>query len=464
MTYDPLLRKIARYVDTTRFFSKEAMHIARLCLLDSLGCALLSLQFQDCKKLLGPLIKGTIVPNGARIPGLDLILDPAAAAFNLGCMIRWLDYNDTFLAKEWAHPSDNIGALFPLMDHLKTPFLVKDLLIAIIKAYEIQGGLALENSFNKIGIDHVILVKAATGALTTHLLGGNENQITDTLSQCFIDSGPLRTYRHAPNAGSRKSWAAGDAASRGVFLSYLTMRGEQGYNTPLSAPKFGLEAVLFNNIPLQLSHTLGSYIIENILFKISFPAEFHAQTAVEAAFYLRNKIKNIDDIASIEILTHEPAIRIIDKQGDLNNPADRDHCMQYMVAAALIYGTLTAGHYSEKTAQDPRINTLRSKIHLKEHPAFTSDYYHPEKRSIASSVAIMLKNGEKIGPHAIEFPLGHKKRREESLPFLFKKFQENALTIFSKEKTDTILQLFQDEKKLENMPVSELMSYFSISH
>lgn len=453
---ESLLNKISQYVLSYQTPSHEALKIARLSLADALGCALLSLQYEDCRKLLGPWIPGTIVPGGCRIPGLQVQLDPVAGAFNLGTMIRFLDYNDTFLAKEWAHPSDTIGALLPLMDYLKS-FKVRDLLVALIKAYEIQGGLALENSFNKVGIDHVILVKVAVAAMATYLLGGNRSQVYDALSQAFIDLGPLRTYRQAPNTGLRKSWAAGDAAARGMALALLTLRGEKGYQTPLSAPKWGLEAVLFHNEPLKLTHELGSYIIENVLFKISYPAEFHAQTAIEAALLLHPEP---DDIEHISIATHEAALRIIDKKGPLKNHADRDHCMRYMVAIALLHGQIKAEHYQDEAALNPRIDQLRNLMDMHENPQFTKDYLDPKIRSIASTVTIMLKNGTILGPLTIEFPLGHKRRREEGIPKLYEKLEYNLTTQLPKKRVDSIIALFKDEERLDALEVSEFVNLF----
>lgn len=459
---DPLLKKLASYIVNYKDPSHEALNMARLCLADAMGCAMLALQFPECRRILGPWVPGTIVPNGCRIPGLNYILDPVMGAFNFSTMVRWLDYNDTFLAKEWAHPSDNIGGLLPLMDFIsqKNPLKMRELLIATIKAYEIQGGLSLENSFNQVGLDHVILVKVAMAGLSTHLLGGTEAQVIDALSQAFIDLGPMRTYRHEPNTGSRKSWAAGDAASRGIALSLLTLRGEMGYETPLSAPKFGLEAVLFQNQPLKLSHNLGSYIIENTLFKISYPAEFHGQTAVEAAIALRPHIPSLEAIESIELITHEPAMRIINKKGELKNPADRDHCIQYMVAIALIHGDLKSEHYQEETSQDPRIEALRSKMKLQEDKSFSTDYYDPNIRSATSSLKIQFKDGTSLGPHKVEFPLGHKRRREESLPLLFQKLEKNLSRHFPKDHVERLSSLLQNQEALEKLTVPEFVNLF----
>lgn len=461
--YDPIIKTLAAY--TAEFKPTDrALSDARICLADAMGCAMQALNFDACRNFLGPWVDGTLVPNGCRIPGTEYILDPVLAALNFGAMIRWLDYNDTFLAMEWAHPSDNLGALLPLADHISQvrgkPINIRDLLTALIKAYEIQGILALKNSFNRIGIDHVILVKIATTAVATQMLGGDMKAIAAALSQAFIDYGPLRTYRHAPNTGQRKSWAAGDAASRGVELALITMRGEPGYATPLTAPRWGVQDVLFHGKALELAQPLGSYIVEHILFKIAFPAEFHAQTAVEAAIFLHEQVKNkIDEIERIDILTHDSAIRIIDKKGPLKNYADRDHCMQYMVAIGLIYGNLTAEHYHDQAALDPRIDTLREKMHLHEEPRYSKEYLDPEKRSIASALTITLKNGVKYGPHAIEYPLGHAKRRAEALPLLYDKLRTNLFTRFSKARSEEILQKFQSPALLD-MSVPHFIDLF----
>lgn len=422
---------------------------------------MLSLEFEECTKLLGPVVPGTIVPSGARVPGTSFVLDPIMAAFNFGCMVRWLDYNDTFLALEWAHPSDNLGALLPLMDYLKH-FSVRDLLIALIQAYEIQGCLSIDNSFNSVGFDHVFFIKLAIAGIATKLMGGTEKQVIDALSQVFIDTGPLRTYRHAPNTGSRKSWAAGDACSRGVHLARLTLLGEEGYATPLSAPKWGLQDVLFGGKPFKLERELGSYIIENILFKISYPAEFHAQTAVEAALDLHPKLNGrFDEIEKIEIFTHDAAIRIITKSGPLYNPADRDHCIQYMVACALLYGHLKAEHYSDEAALDKRIDILREKTHVEEYPQFSKDYLDPKMRSISSTLKITLKDGTVLGPLTVEFPRGHPRRREEAIPMLYQKLRHNLVARFEKEQIDRIVTLLQTPEKLNSMSVPEFVDLFN---
>ena len=466
---DEILETIAEYVCKNIAFSQEAMQTASACLADALGCAMLSLKFPACKKLLGPIVPGTIVPNGCLIPGSGDILDPVRGAFNLGIMIRWLDYNDTWLAAEWAHPSDNIGGLLPLLDFLsrqnrsknKAVYTCCDLLNAMIKAYEIQGILALKNSFNERGFDHVILVKVATAAVATHLLGGNYSQVVDAVSNAWIDTGPLRTYRHAPNTGSRKSWAAGDATSRGVQLAMMVMQGEMGYPRALTTDKWGFYDVILQGVPLIIPQPLESFVMENILFKVAFPAEFHAQTAVEAAFELHHLLKDrLENIKTINILTHEAAVRIIDKKGELKNPADRDHCIQYMVAAGLLFGTLTADHYEDNIARDPRIDWLRSKMTVSEHKPYSEDYHEPSKRSIANTVTIYFENGTSLGPVTVEYPLGHSRRRKEGLPLLYKKFEENAGTILPPGRVKQLLTLFQNQKKLEAMTVPSLVEHF----
>jgi len=468
-TVDDAILRIAEYVSEYKIDSTEAYQTARACLADSLGCAILALKYKECSKLLGPVVPGTIVPNGSRVPGTSFILDPIRAAFNIGTMIRWLDYNDTWLAAEWGHPSDNIGGLLALSDFLsqqriadgKKPLTVHDLLTAIIKAHEIQGGLALLNSFNRIGFDHVILVKVATTAVATHLLGGSKEQIADAVSNAWIDTGPLRTYRHAPNTGSRKSWAAGDATSRGVFLAYLTMQGEKGYATALSAKKWGFYDVLFEGKPFAFQRPFTSYVMENVLFKIAFPAEFHAQTAVECAFKLHPLVEGkLDRIEKIEIETHESAIRIIDKTGPLYNPADRDHCLQYMIAIGLLKGNLTADDYEESESKDPRIDILRDKMHVIENVQYSKDYHDSDKRSIANALTIHFNDGTPSQRIAIEYPLGHRRRHQEGLPLLFDKLRNNLQTQYPETKVKELCELFQDHDRLCKLPINELISKF----
>ncbi len=468
---DQELVDIAEYVVNYTISSEEVYSTARLCLMDSLGCAILALRFPECRKMLGPLIPGSIVPNGVRIPGTKYELDPITAAFNIGTMVRWLDYNDTWLAAEWGHPSDNLGAILAVADWIsrknvangQKPLKVKDVLTAMIKAHEIQGVMALENSFNQRGLDHVILVKLASTAVATWMLGGNKEQIIDAVSQVWCDLGPLRTYRHAPNTGSRKSWAAGDATSRGVFLAIQTLRGEMGYPSVLTAPKWGFYDRIWGGERFKFQRPYGSYVMENVLFKVSYPAEFHGQTAVEAAIKLHPQVVNrLDEIERIEITTQEAAARIIDKKGPLYNPADRDHCIQYMTAVALIYGNLTAEDYEDERASDPRIDELREKMVVKENPQFTKDYHDPEKRSIANKVQVFFKDGTATEPVTVEYPIGHRRRRKEAIPLLEQKFKNNMLTRFPARRVDELLKLLKDQKELEEMPVHLFMEKFVI--
>lgn len=463
---DEAIETIANYVDSYEIDSDEALNTAALCLMDSLGCAILALQFQECTKLLGPVIDGTIVPSGCRVPGTNFVLDPIKAAFDIGIMIRWLDYNDTWLAQEWGHPSDNLGGLLAVSDYLNqrgSNLTVKDLLIAMIKAYEIQGGLALYNSFNRIGLDHVILVKIATAAVTTKLLGGNFNTIVNAISNCWVDGGPLRTYRHAPNTGSRKSWAAGDQTSRGLSFAFIAMKGEMGYPQALTAKKWGFYDVLFNKNSFQLPQKLDSYVIENILFKIAFPAEFHAQTAAECAILLHSEVNNrIEEIREIKIETHESAIRIIDKKGPLNNPADRDHCLQYIVALGLLFGDIKAEDYESEVAADKHIDFLREKMTVIEKKEFSLDYLDPEKRAIPNAITIFYQDGSSSKRIEVLYPLGHRKRRAEAIPLIFKKFENNLSTKFNEEKVAEIIKLFKDKDRLHAISISALIDLVTV--
>ncbi|MBI5962334.1 MAG: bifunctional 2-methylcitrate dehydratase/aconitate hydratase [Chloroflexi bacterium] len=481
MTHTPNLRPtpdeelvhIAEYVTDYQVTSDLAYETARYCLMDSLGCAMLALNFPECTKLLGPTVEGTIVPNGARIPGTDYILDPITAAFNLGSMIRWLDYNDTWLAAEWGHPSDNLGAILSAADFISqnpSPRIgrgagvrVRDVLTASIKAHEIQGILALENSFNRVGLDHVLLVKVASTAVVTHMLGGDKEKIINALSNAWVDGQSLRTYRHAPNTGSRKSWAAGDATSRAVQLALMAMKGEMGYPTALTAPTWGFYDVSFKGQPFKFQRPYESYVMENVLFKISFPAEFHAQTAAECAMILHPQVKDrLENIERIIITTHESAIRIIDKKGALHNPADRDHCIQYMTAVPLIFGRLTADDYEDSVAADPRIDSLRAKMQLIENKQYSADYLDPEKRSIANAVQIFFNDGTSTENIAIEYPLGHRRRRAEGIPLLIEKFKTNLATRLPEDRIAAILNLFSNPQKLEDTPAHEFMNLFVV--
>jgi 2-methylcitrate dehydratase len=467
--FDPLLVQLAEYVTSTPLQSAEAYITARYCLLDTLGCGLLALKYPACTKLLGPIVPETTVPSGSRVPGTTFILDPVLAALNIGALIRWLDFNDTWLAAEWGHPSDNLGALLSVSDHVsrvnasenKPALTVRDLLTAMIKAHEIQGVLALENSFNRVGLDHVILVRIASTAVATHLLGGTTAQIINALSNAWLDGGALRAYRHAPNTGSRKSWAAGDATSRGVFHALMAMKGEMGSPSALSARTWGFSDVLFRGKPVQLARPLGTYVMEQILFKISFPAEFHAQTAVEAAIKLYPEVRTkFDQIEKVVITTHESAIRIIDKQGPLYNPADRDHCLQYMTSIGLLFGNLTADHYEDEVAADPRVDAMRSKMIVQEDPRYSREYLEADKRSIANSVQVFFKNGSSTERVEVEYPIGHRRRRKEGIPLLIEKFTKNAATQFDGSKVSGIVALFEDTSKLEQMAVHEFIESF----
>jgi 2-methylcitrate dehydratase len=470
---DAVLTDIADYVLDYRIESELALETARHCLMDTLGCGLEALEYPACTKLLGPVVPGTIVPNGAKVPGTPFQLDPIQAAFNIGAMIRWLDFNDTWLAAEWGHPSDNLGGILAVSDWLsrraiaagKQPLVMKDVLEAMIKAHEIQGCIALENSFNRVGLDHVVLVKVASTAVVGKLLGLTRDEIINAVSLAWVDGQSLRTYRHAPNTGSRKSWAAGDATSRAVRLALIAQTGEMGYPSVLSAKTWGFYDVSFKGQPFKFQRPYGSYVMEHVLFKISFPAEFHSQTAVEASMTLHQKLaamgKTSDDIASIKVRTHEACIRIIDKKGPLNNPADRDHCIQYMMAVPLIFGRLTAADYENVVANDPRIDALRDKIECVEDPQFTKDYFDPEKRSIANAVTVTLKNGEKLDEVVVEYPIGHKRRRKDGVPLLEAKFRTNLARRFPEKQQKSILDVSLDAKRLAQTPVHEYVDLYA---
>ena len=447
--------------------SEEAYNTARYCLMDTLGCGLLALTFPDCVKLLGPYVEGTEVPGGVRVPGTKHVLDPVKGAWDIGAIIRWLDFNDTWLAAEWGHPSDNLGGILATADYLsqknisegKDPLSMKDVLTYMIKAHEIQGILALENSFNRVGLDHVILVKVASTAVISAMLGLNKEQTIDALSQAWVDGQSLRTYRHAPNAGPRKSWAAGDATSRALQLVLLTQKGQIGYPSVLTTPTWGFYDVQFNGEQFSLPREFTSYVMENVLFKISFPAEFHAQTSVEAAVILHEEIKDrIDEIETVEITTHESAIRIISKEGTLNNPADRDHCIQYMTAIGLLKGDLVAEDYEDDVASDPRIDELRSKMVIKEDERYTKEYLEEDKRSIANAIVIHFKDGSSTEQVEVEYPIGHRRRREQGIPLLIEKFKANLGTQFSENRTKEILSMCEDQSTLENSSVIDFMN------
>jgi len=466
---DRVLELISSYVKDFEIKSQDAYATARYCLMDTLGCGFEALEYPACTKLMGPIVRGTAVPNGARVPGTQFQLDPVQAAFNIGAMIRWLDFNDTWLAAEWGHPSDNLGGILAIADFLSRnngKLVVKDVLTAMIKAHEIQGVLALENSFNRVGLDHVVLVKVASTAVVSGLLNLSKEETINAVSQAWVDGQSLRTYRHAPNTGSRKSWAAGDATARAVRLALISQTGEMGYPSVLSARGWGFYDVLFKGKPFKFQRPFGSYVMENVLFKISFPAEFHSQTAVECAMQLHAELnrlgKKVEDIKRIKIRTHEAAIRIIDKKGPLNNPADRDHCIQYMVAVPLLFGRLTAGDYEDNVAKDPRIDALRAKMFCVEDKKFTRDYHAPDKRSIANALSVEFKDGTKLEEVVCEYPIGHKRRRAEGMPVLVEKFKTNLARRFPAKQSQAILNLFNDEKKLQNTPVHEFVDLMVI--
>ena len=471
---DKVLVDIANYVSKKAITSKQAYETARYCLMDTLGCGLEALEYPACNKLLGPIVAGTIVPNGAKVPGTQFQLDPVQAAFNIGTMIRWLDFNDTWLAAEWGHPSDNLGGILATADWLsrnavaagKKPLKIQDVLTAMIKAHEIQGILAIENSFNKVGLDHVVLVKVASTAVVANMLGLNQEEIINAVSLAWVDGQSLRTYRHSPNTGSRKSWAAGDATSRAVRLALIAKTGEMGYPSVLSAKTWGFYDVLFEGKEFKFQRPYGSYVMENVLFKISFPAEFHSQTSVECAMQIHDLLKksgrNADDIKKITIRTHEACIRIIDKKGPLNNPADRDHCIQYMVAVPILHGRLTASDYEDDVASDSRIDKLRDKIICIEDKQFTKDYHDPKKRSIANALTVEFKDGKKLKEIVCEYPIGHKLRRKEGMPVLVEKFKTNLARKFPVKQQKLILDLCLNSKKLAETPVHEFVDMFVI--
>jgi len=464
---DQVLVDIADYVCNADIDSELAFETAHYCLLDTLACGYQALDYPACTKLLGPVVPGATLPGGARVPGTSYELEPVMAAFNIGAMIRWLDFNDTWLAAEWGHPSDNLGGILATADYLsrmaraegKAPLTMKDVLAAMIKAHEIQGVLALENSYNRVGLDHVLLVRVATTAVVTRMLGGDREQVINAVSHAWIDGCSLRTYRHAPNTGSRKSWAAGDATSRGVRLAFIAMTGEMGYPSALSAKTWGYYDVLFNGNSFAFPQGYGTYVMENILFKISYPAEFHAQTAVEAAMALHEQVKDrLDDIDKIVIETQEPGVRIIDKTGSLDNPADRDHCLQYMVAVPMVFGRLTAADYEDDVAGDPRIDALRDKMEVTENEGYTKDYLDPDKRYIGNAIQVYFKDGSSTDRVAVDYPIGHRQRRDEGIPVLMKKFETSVSDKLQQGQWQVLREASTDRNKLQAMPVDDFMA------
>ncbi|MBC7983147.1 MAG: bifunctional 2-methylcitrate dehydratase/aconitate hydratase [Candidatus Obscuribacterales bacterium] len=464
---DQVLADIADYALSYRIESDIAFETAYYCLMDSLACGFLALKYPACTKLLGPVVMGATMPGGARVPGTSYELDPINAAFNIGTMIRWLDFNDTWLAAEWCHPSDNLGGILAVADYLsrnakmqgKKPLTVRDVLTAMIKAHEIQGVIGLENSFNRVGLDHVLLVRIASTAVTAAMLGGTREQVINAVSNAWLDGGALRAYRHAPNTGSRKSWAAGDATSRAVRHALFALKGEMGYPSALTTKTWGFYDVLFNGKPFSMPQAFASYVMENVLFKISFPAEFHAQTAVECAISLHLQVKDkLDQIDKVVIETQEPGVRIIDKTGPLANPADRDHCIQYMVAIPLLFGRLTAADYEDDIANDPRVDGLRSKMQVRENTTFTAEYYAADKRYIGNALQVFFKDGTSTERVAVDFPLGHRKRRAEGMPMLVKKFEASVAEHFGAKQSENIRALFADRQKLDAMSVCDFMA------
>ncbi len=459
---DPLLAAIADYALSVEIKSDLAYETAAYCLMDTLACGFQALKYPACTKLLGPVVPGASLKGGARVPGTSYELDPINAAFNIGTIVRWLDFNDTWLAAEWGHPSDNLGGILATADYLSrsgSALRVRDVLTGMIKAHEIQGVLALENSFNRVGLDHVLLVRIASTAVVTAMLGGTREQIINAVSNAWIDGGALRTYRHAPNTGSRKSWAAGDATSRAVRHALFALKGEMGYPSALSAKTWGFEDVLFKGKALALPQAFGSYVMENILFKISFPAEFHAQTAVEAAMTLHPEVRDrLDRVSRVTIETQEPGVRIIDKTGPLANPADRDHCIQYMVAIPLLFGRLTAADYEDGIARDPRVDALRARTEVRENVAFTADYYAPDKRYIGNAVQVHFDDGTASRRVQVDYPIGHRKRRAEGMPVLVKKFEASVAAHFGVKQTESIKKMFRDRATLAAMPVRDFMA------
>ncbi len=466
---DSVIQKIADYVCDTEITSKEALETARYCLIDTLGCGLQALTYPACTKLMGPVVPGADMKGGAKVPGTSFELDPVTAAFNIGCMIRWLDFNDTWLAAEWGHPSDNLGGILAVADYIsrqniakgEDPLSLHDVLVAMVKAHEIQGVLALENAFNRVGLCHVLLVRIATCAVVTRMLGGTREEVINATTQAFIDGGALRTYRHAPNTGPRKSWAAGDATSRGVLLALRTLRGEIGYPSVLTVPTWGFQDALFRGEEIKLPQEFGSYVMENVLFKIAFPAEFHAQTACEAAITLHPEVKDrLDEIEKIVIETQESGVRIIDKTGPLNNPADRDHCIQYMVAVPLVFGRLTAADYEDSVAADPRIDQLRDVMEVTENERFTREYLEDDKRAIGNSVQVFFKDGSKTEQVSVDYPIGHRRRRDEGIPELKKKFAHNLTLKIAPKNAEKIHKIVADQATTDATPVNEFVDLF----
>jgi 2-methylcitrate dehydratase len=464
--FDKVIADIAEYADAYKVKSPLALETARLALIDSIGCGFEALAYPACTKLLGPVVSGTVVPNGARVPGTPYVLDPELATFNIGALIRWLDYNDAFYGATVCHPSDTFCGILAVSDWLsrgrvaagKQPLAVRDVLESAVKTYEIMGGLAILNGFTAVGLDHPILGKIATSAVVTKLLGGTREEIMNAVSNAWIDGHPLAAFRRKPNTGSRKSWGAADAASRGVKLALMAVRGEMGYPSALTAKTWGFYDVLFKGKAFRFQRPFGTYVMENVLFKIAYPTAFHGQSAVEAAINLHPEVKNrLDDVKRVDVRCHNSSMVILDKSGPLHNPADRDHCLQYMIAIGMIFGEMTAKHYEDDVAADPRIDALRAKMKLVEYAKYEKDYHDPAKRSNANSVQVTYKDGTKSGLSEVEYPLGHRRRRKDGLPKLMEKFERNVAHVFAPKRRDAIIAACTDAKRLEAMPVNEFM-------
>ena len=464
--FDKVIADIADYVGRYKIRSTLALETAHYCLIDSLGCGFEALAYPACTKLLGPLVPGVSVAHGARVPGTPFVLDPVHAAFNLGALIRWVDYNDAFYGATVIHPSDTLSGILATADWLsrtrvaqgKQPLVMRDVLEASVKAYEIMGCLALENGYTRAGLDHTILVKVAVTAVVAKMLGGTREEIMNAVSNAWLDGHPLAAFRRKPNTGSRKSWAAGDAASRGVRLALMALKGEMGYPSALTAKTWGFYDVLFKGLPFRFQRPYASYVMENVLFKIAYPTAFHGQTGVEAAINLHPLVKDrLDDIKRIDVKCHNSTMVILDKAGPLANPADRDHCMQYMMAVGLIFGKLTTEDYEDHVAADPRIDALRAKMQLTELPVFEREYHDPAKRSNANSIRVYFKDGSRTPLSQVDYPLGHRKRRREGIPLLIEKFDRNIARVYAEKQRRLIREVCLDPKRLAAMPVNEFV-------
>jgi len=463
---DTAIVEMVDYVDGYKVDTKRAFEAAYHCLVDSLGCAFMAFAYPECTKLLGPIVPGTVVPNGARVPGTPYVMDPVQAAFNMGTLVRWLEFNDATWGETVSHPSDTLVTLLVVADWVsrnrvaqrKPPVLMRDVLELGIKAYELQGQLGILNPFRRVGLDHTIVVKIASTATVAKLLGCTRDEIFNALSNAWIDGHALATFRSEFNTGSRKSWAGGDAAARGVWLALLALKGEMGYPSALTAKTWGFYDVLLKGKALQLQQPYGTYIVENILFKVPSPTAFHAQTAVEAGIRLHPDVKDrLDEITKVEIWSHASSLMILDKTGPLHNPADRDHCLQYTVAVPLIFGHLTPEDYEDGFAADPRIDALRSKMVVVEDPSYTRGYTDPAIRSNAHAVRVHFRDGTSTRRVEVVFSCGHPSRRDVGIPFVFEKFNKGLAEVFAEKQRKAIQQAFADVETLLATPVNEIM-------